>query len=152
VAERARPTLRCLREDLALPVPRVDTPLEEITHPLLVKATERFADEGTPQERISAIDDQVLFKVKVQRWRGAVWADAGIPWLRVRFQAVTVPPRRARRKRAIRALIFCVRGLIPYARNRQGGCGRCSRPGSPVLPLRERYALQRWRGCVGGTA
>jgi hypothetical protein len=27
VAERLRPTLRCLREDLALPVPRVDTPL-----------------------------------------------------------------------------------------------------------------------------
>lgn len=23
----------------------------------------------------------MLFKVKVQRWRGAVWVDAGIPWL-----------------------------------------------------------------------
>ncbi len=35
MAGRARPTLRCLREDLALPVPRADTPLEEISHPLL---------------------------------------------------------------------------------------------------------------------
>jgi len=28
-----------------------------------------------------AIDDEVLFKVRAQRWRGAVWLDAGIPWL-----------------------------------------------------------------------
>ena len=70
MAERARPTLRCLREDLGLPVPRANTPLDEISHPLLEKATERFADDQTPQERISSIDDQVLLKVKVQRWRG----------------------------------------------------------------------------------
>lgn len=81
MAERARPTLRCLREDLALPVPPADTPLEEISHPLLAKAAERFADDRTPKERIAAIDDQVLFKVKVQRWRGAVWVDAGVAWL-----------------------------------------------------------------------
>jgi hypothetical protein len=81
VAERARPTLRCLREDLGLPVPRVYTPLDEISHPLLAKAAERFADEQTPQERIAAVDDQVLFKVKIQRWRGAVWVDSGVPWL-----------------------------------------------------------------------
>jgi hypothetical protein len=62
-------------------VPRVDTPLDEIAHPLLGKATERFADAQTPQERISSIDDQVLFKVKIQRWRGAVWVDAGLRWL-----------------------------------------------------------------------
>jgi hypothetical protein len=81
LAERARPTLRCLREDLGLAVPRVDTPLEEATHPLLAKAAERFAGEQPPQERIAAVDDQVLFKVKVQRWRGAVWIDAGVAWL-----------------------------------------------------------------------
>lgn len=81
MAERARPTLRCLREDLGLPVPRANTPLDEVSHPLLEKATERFADDQTPQERISSIDDQVLLKVKVQRWRGAVWVDADKPWL-----------------------------------------------------------------------
>jgi hypothetical protein len=37
VAEPARPTLRCLREDLGLPVPRVDTLLDEISHPLLAR-------------------------------------------------------------------------------------------------------------------
>ncbi|MBL7492549.1 hypothetical protein I6A60_02235 [Frankia sp. AgB1.9] len=81
MARQARPTLRCLREDLALAVPRVDTPLEDIGHPLLAKVSDRFADDDTPQERIAAVDDQVLFKAKVQRWRGAVWVDAGIPWL-----------------------------------------------------------------------
>ncbi|MDT3443591.1 hypothetical protein [Pseudofrankia sp. BMG5.37] len=81
MARQARPTLRCLREDLALAVPRVDTPLEDIDHPLLTKASDRFADDDTPRERIAAIDDRVLFKVKIQRWRGAVWVDAGIPWL-----------------------------------------------------------------------
>jgi hypothetical protein len=81
MAGRARPTLRCLREDLALAVPRADAPLEDLSHPLLARATERFADDQTPHERIAAIDDEVLFKVKAQRWRGAVWVDAGIPWL-----------------------------------------------------------------------
>jgi hypothetical protein len=81
MAGRARPTLRCLREDLAQAVPRADTPLEDISHPLLARATERFADDQTPHERIAAIDDEVLFKVKAQRWRGAVWIDAGIPRL-----------------------------------------------------------------------
>jgi hypothetical protein len=80
--QRARPTLRCLREDLGQAIPRADTPLDEVPHPLLAKASERFADDSTPQERIASIDDQVLFKVKVQRWRGAVWvADDTIPWL-----------------------------------------------------------------------
>jgi hypothetical protein len=82
MARRARPTLRCLREDLGQAVPPADTPLDEVPHPLLAKASERFADDGTPRERIASIDDQVLFKVKVQRWRGAVWkADDDIPWL-----------------------------------------------------------------------
>ena len=41
--------------------------------PLLARATERFADDQTPRERIAAIDDEVLYKVNAQRWRGAVW-------------------------------------------------------------------------------
>jgi hypothetical protein len=74
--DRVRPTLRCLHEDLELNVGPVDRPLEEIDHPLLAKAQEQFADPRTPHERIAAVDDQVLFKVKVGRWRGAVWPEA----------------------------------------------------------------------------
>ena len=70
MARRVRPTLRCLREDLGQAIPRADTPLDEIEHPLLVKGAEQFADDETPHERIAAIDDRVLLKVKVQRWTG----------------------------------------------------------------------------------
>jgi len=51
---RARPTLRCLREDLRQAVPPVNTPLDEVPHPLLAKASERFANDGTHQERIAS--------------------------------------------------------------------------------------------------
>ena len=51
MAGLARPMLRCLREDLALAVLRADIPLEKISHPLLAKANERFADDQTPPER-----------------------------------------------------------------------------------------------------
>ena len=47
-------------------MPPVDEPLDEVEHPLLNKAREQFADSATPHERIAAIDDQVLFKVKVK--------------------------------------------------------------------------------------
>lgn len=70
-----RPTLRCLREDLRLPVPPARTPLDQIGHPLLAKASEQFADPDTPHVRIRAVDDVVLFKVKVGRWRGAAFTD-----------------------------------------------------------------------------
>ncbi|MFM9610169.1 hypothetical protein [Streptomyces niveiscabiei] len=77
----ARPTLRCLREDLELPLPPVTVPLGEVAHPVLQKAAEHFADAETKHERIRAVDDRVLFKVKVQRWRGAVWVGEDLPWL-----------------------------------------------------------------------
>jgi hypothetical protein len=56
MAGRAKPTLRCLREDLGQAVPPADTPLDEVPHPLLAKASERFADDGTPRERIASVD------------------------------------------------------------------------------------------------
>lgn len=79
--EAPRPTLRCLRGDLNLPIPPITQPLEEIDHPLLGKVGEQFVDGATSHERIRAVDDQVLLKVKIQRWRGAVWVENGLPWL-----------------------------------------------------------------------
>ena len=76
-----RPTIRCLREDLGytkLPPARVA--LNELEHPLLRKASAQFSGDG-PRERIASVDDNVLFKVKIQRWRGAVWTDSRCPWL-----------------------------------------------------------------------
>lgn len=77
----ARPTLRCLDEDLGLPLPSIAVPLDDIDRPLLGKAAAQFSDTETERERIRSIDDAVLFKVKVQRWRGAIWVDADLPWL-----------------------------------------------------------------------
>lgn len=79
----ARPTLRTLRDDLELPLPSARTPLDELDHPLLAKARELFGDSEAGHERIRAIDDEILFKVKVQRWRGAAWSDKDLdlPWL-----------------------------------------------------------------------
>ena len=71
--KRARPTLRCLHHDLKIATPSADVPLDELNHPLLAKTHEQFSDPATPHERIAAIDDEVFFKVKIQRWRGAVW-------------------------------------------------------------------------------
>ncbi|MDX2548759.1 hypothetical protein ACOT81_24975 [Streptomyces sp. WI04-05B] len=74
----ARPTLR---EDLKLPLPPAREPLDELDHPILAKAREHFADDEAGHERIRSVDDEVLFKVKVQRWSGAVWAGEDLPWL-----------------------------------------------------------------------
>jgi hypothetical protein len=76
-----RPTLRCLRVDLQLEVPPLTYPLEELDHPLVAKANEQFASATARHERIAAIDDQVFLKVKVQRWRGAVWQEPDLGWL-----------------------------------------------------------------------
>jgi hypothetical protein len=38
-----RPTLRCLRDDLSLPIPPLDRLLDEVDHPLLGKARDQFA-------------------------------------------------------------------------------------------------------------
>jgi len=77
--QRTRPTLRCLTDDLKLPVPVMNQPLDEIDHPILAKAREQFTSDEGRHERIRAIDDQILFKVKVQRWRGAVWVERDLP-------------------------------------------------------------------------
>lgn len=77
----ARPTLRCLSVDLKLPLPTAAERLDELDHPLLFKARQQFDDSDTSHERIRSIDDQVLFKVKAQRWRGAVWTEPTLPWL-----------------------------------------------------------------------
>ncbi|MBY8853056.1 hypothetical protein [Saccharothrix longispora] len=76
-----RPTLRCLRDDLRIALPPIDDPLDEIDHPLIRKANDQFAVPAGPRERIRSVDDVVMFKVKVQRWRGAVVETGEPSWL-----------------------------------------------------------------------
>lgn len=95
---RARPTLRCVAEDLAegwdAPSDRTAVlnglrdptrPFHDLSHPLVRKAVMLFPDEDVEADRetISALPGQV-FKVRHgRRWRGAVWVDdaSGQPWL-----------------------------------------------------------------------
>jgi hypothetical protein len=76
-----RPTLRCLQDDLELKLPTLRDSLSELKHPLLDKARSQFTSDET-RWRISSIDDNVFFKAKVGRWRGAVWCEkATLDWL-----------------------------------------------------------------------
>lgn len=59
-----RPTLRALLHDLRLPFPPVNEALDDLDHPLLAKARAQFAAPGIGHERIRAIDDEVLWKVR----------------------------------------------------------------------------------------
>ena len=76
-----RPTIRCLKVDLGSSLPPVDIPLDEIDHPLIKKVNEQFAWPAGPRERIRSMDDAVWFKVKISRWRGAVFEDGEPSWL-----------------------------------------------------------------------
>jgi hypothetical protein len=67
--------------DLRIPLPPVNEPLDEIDHPLLAKARPQFTVPEAARERIRAIDDGVVWKVKIQHWRGAVRAADQIAWL-----------------------------------------------------------------------
>jgi hypothetical protein len=97
---KARPTIRCLLDSLregitdpnqrsALIAGRLESlgpvPLDEIAHPLLVKATEQFGERTLVElheYRISAVRDVDWYQSKVGRHRGAVWIDLqGQAWL-----------------------------------------------------------------------
>ncbi|MEV0678391.1 hypothetical protein AB0I60_17930 [Actinosynnema sp. NPDC050436] len=67
-----------MREDLNRDLPPIDEPLDEIDHPLIKKGNEQFAEPTGPRERIRSIDDIVVFKVKVQRWRESGKLEVGM--------------------------------------------------------------------------
>lgn len=77
-----RPTLRCLLDDLGYKkVPPAKEPLDRLQDAVLVKAAEvaRAAPEGAT--RIVELDDCVFWKVKIERWRGALWTQDKESWL-----------------------------------------------------------------------
>ena len=94
----ARPTLRCLREDLESDWDSVDhqrmatdpeefpVAVYEYEHRIVKKAAEDFpatGDSDVKRESISGLTDPVWWKVKIgARWRGAVFVDEeGQAWL-----------------------------------------------------------------------
>jgi len=78
----ARPTRRCLLEDLSWSsIPPADQALHAVDHVLVKRAQQVGATNPPSAERIHDIDDEVFWKVKTGRWRGALWYHAARPWL-----------------------------------------------------------------------
>ncbi len=77
-----RPTVRCVRADLGYAkLPPATLPLDRLDAPVMRKAQEACRTDPPSTGRIASIDDQVLWKVKIERWRGAVWCDLPRRWL-----------------------------------------------------------------------
>jgi hypothetical protein len=80
---RARPTIRCLTEDLGLELPELDVDLGEIDHPWLDELCRAAPTSPTGQKRVLVIDRPLIYRLRVSSSRGATWVDEGhgIVWL-----------------------------------------------------------------------
>lgn len=71
----ARPTIRCLTEDLGIDLPSLDESLDDLDHPWLDEL-DRVADTSPQgQKRIESIDHPLVFRLRVSDHRGATWVD-----------------------------------------------------------------------------
>jgi hypothetical protein len=72
---RARPTIRCLRDDLGVELPTVDVDLGSAEHPLMEEARRAASAALRGQKRILAIDHPLVYRLRDGRWRGATWLE-----------------------------------------------------------------------------
>jgi hypothetical protein len=98
-SRRARPTLRCIGEDLAdgwdSPGPLRSVldgayddlhPLGDLPHPIIAKAAEAFGHDAENDNYVGPIQSCTalrLMEIKLAQWRGGVWKDpeTGVHWL-----------------------------------------------------------------------
>ncbi len=79
---RARPTIRCLIEDLGIELPGLDTDLGELDDPWIAELHRIAAMSPTGQKRILAINYPLLYRLRLSSERGATWLDEdGVVWL-----------------------------------------------------------------------
>ena len=79
---RARPTIRCLTEDLGVDLPGLDVDLGQIEHPWVEELRRIAPTSPTGQKRILSIDHPLVYRLRVSSERGATWADdEDIVWL-----------------------------------------------------------------------
>lgn len=72
MTHRVQPT-KAVLQHLGLKVPTIDQPLSDIDHELVKKAQEIPAKRGQGSTmRIRKVDDRTWYKVKIERYRGAV--------------------------------------------------------------------------------
>jgi hypothetical protein len=80
---RARPTIRCLTEDLGLRLPSLDVDLGELDEPWLGEVRRIALASPQGQKRILAIDHPLVYRLRSSTERGATWVDGEheIVWL-----------------------------------------------------------------------
>lgn len=79
---RARPTIRCLIEDLGVELPGLDTGLGELEDPWIAEPHRIAPTSPVGQKRILAIDHPLVYRLRVSAERGATWLDEdGVVWL-----------------------------------------------------------------------
>ncbi|MGO9559864.1 MAG: hypothetical protein ACLPYW_12365 [Acidimicrobiales bacterium] len=80
---RARPTIRCLTEDLGLTLPDLNVDLGEINDPWLDELRRIAPTSPEGQKRILSVASPVVYRLRVSDERGATWVDDehGIVWL-----------------------------------------------------------------------
>jgi hypothetical protein len=79
---RARPTIRCLVEDLGIELPGLGTDLGELDNPWTAELRRIARISPTGQKRVLGIDHPLVYRLRVSSERGATWLDdGGIVWL-----------------------------------------------------------------------
>ena len=80
---RARPTIRCLLDDLNIDLPDVDVDLGDLVDPMLEELRRIAPTSPRGQKRVLSIDQPLVYRIRVSDERGATWVDAerDIVWL-----------------------------------------------------------------------
>jgi len=79
---RARPTIRCLVEDLGIELPDLATDLGEMDYPWIAELRRIAPTSPTGQKRILSIDHPLVYRLRVSSERGATWLDENdVVWL-----------------------------------------------------------------------
>ena len=80
---RARPTIRCLTEDLDVEIPGLDVDMGLMEHPWLEELRRIAPTSPTGQKRILSIAHPLIYRLRVSSERGATWVDSDddIVWL-----------------------------------------------------------------------
>lgn len=80
---RARPTIRCLTEDLGIALPWLDTDLGELDDSWLGELRRIAPASPRGQKRVLAIGSPLVYRLRLSAERGVTWMDEehGVVWL-----------------------------------------------------------------------
>lgn len=83
IERRSRPTIRCLVDDIGIPLPGLDVDLGTLEHPLMTELRRIAPASPQGQKRILSIASPLVYRIRVSWLRGATWVDErpAIVWL-----------------------------------------------------------------------